>query len=485
VAMTTLTQGAVDAVRNVGDFASGLFEPTVRLGVTGLARSGKTVFITALVHNLIAQGRMPFFDAAAQGRVLRAYLEPQPDDQVPRFDFEQHVADLTADPPRWPESTRRISQLRIALEYEPQKFWKRQLGYKRLNIDIVDYPGEWLLDLPLLRLDYRDWSDAALKESRASGRKRAAREWHGALAATDPAAPAGEAVAQQLSSLFKAYLRATRADPNALSTLPPGRFLMPGELEGSPALTFAPLEPRGSESFPRGSLWAMMERRYEAYKTHVVSPFFRNHFARLDRQIVLIDVLAALNGGRAGVADLERAMTEILECFRTGSNSLWSSLFSPRIDRMVMAATKADHLHHTSHDRLEAILALLAEQAMARAEYAGAEVKALALAAIRATKEGRAKRNGEVLPCIVGYPLPGETIGRRRFDGSEPFAIFPGDLPADPKAALRHPEAQSDEVRFVRFRPPDPVPLPSGGFAPFPNIRLDRALQALIGDKLA
>jgi uncharacterized protein len=195
-------------------------------------------------------------------------------------------------------------------------------------------------------------------------------------------------------------------------------------------------------------------------------------------------VLAALNGGRAAITDLERAMTEILECFRTGSNSLWSSLFSPRIDRIVVAATKADHLHHRSHDRLEAILALLTEQAMAKAEYAGAEVKALALAAIRATKEGRAKRNGEVLPCIVGYPLPGETIGRRRFDGSEPFAIFPGDLPADPKTALRHPEAQSDEVRFVRFRPPDPVPLPSGGFAPFPNIRLDRALQALIGDKL-
>ena len=54
-------------------------------------------------------------------------------------------------------------------------------------------------------------------------------------------------------------------------------------------------------------------------------------------------------------------MTEILECFRTGANSLWSSLFAPRIDRIVLAATKADHLHHQSHDRLEAILAKLAE----------------------------------------------------------------------------------------------------------------------------
>jgi uncharacterized protein len=481
VPISTLTQSAADALRNVGAFAADLTQPTIRLGVTGLARSGKTVFITALVHNLISGGRMPFFDAVAQGRVLRAYLQPQPDDQVPRFDYERHLADLTASPPRWSESTRHISQLRIALEYEPRSFWKRQLRLDRLNIDIVDYPGEWLLDLPLLKLDYRQWSQQALEQTQSASRKAIAKA---ALATTDPAAPADEAVAQRLADLFKAYLRETRADSHALSTLPPGRFLMPGDLEGSPALTFAPLDAKGKENYPRGSLWAMMARRYEAYKAHVVRPFFRDHFARLDRQIVLIDVLAALNGGRPAVADLERAMTEILGCFRTGSNSLWSSLFAPRIDRIVFAATKADHLHHKSHDRLEAILAALTEQAMARAQYAGAEVKALALAAIRATREGAAKRNGETLPCIFGYPLPGETIGRRRFDGREPFAIFPGDLPVDPEVALRDPHAQPDDVRFVRFRPPDSVPLPTGGYAPFPNIRLDRALQALIGDRL-
>ncbi len=229
----------------------------------------------------------------------------------------------------------------------------------------------------------------------------------------------------------------------------------------------------------------MMERRFEAYKTHVVRPFFRDHFARLDRQIVLIDVLAALNGGAEAVGDLERAMTEILECFRTGANSLWSSLFAPRIDRIVLAATKADHLHHQSHDRLEAILAKLTGRAMARAEYAGAEMKVLALAAVRATREGEARRNGETLPCIVGYPLAGETIGKRTFDGNEEFAIFPGDLPKDPELALKGWQTEHGDMRFVRFRPPNAIPLPSGGFAPFPNIRLDRAIQALIGDRLA
>jgi predicted YcjX-like family ATPase len=484
VPISTYTHAASDAVRNVGDFASGLVTPTVRLGVTGLARSGKTVFITALVHNLIAGGRLPFFDAAAQGRLLRAYLEPQPDEIVPRFEYEKHLADLTGEPPRWPQSTRRISQLRLTLEYASTKFWKRQLGRERLHIDIVDYPGEWLLDLPLLRLDYAAWSRAALEQSRAGDRKDAAKDWHRALAATDPSGPADEAHAAMLSDLFKAYLSDARSDQYSLSTLPPGRFLMPGDLEGSPALTFAPLDGQGDAQAPRGSLWALMERRYEAYKTYVVRPFFRDHFARLDRQIVLIDVLAALNGGAGAVTDLERAMIEILECYRTGSNSLWSSLFTPRIDRIVLAATKADHLHHESHDRLEAILSLLTNKAMEKARYAGAEVKVMALAAVRATREGQAKRNGETLPCIVGYPLAGETISKRTFDGNEAFAIFPGDLPADPQMALKGWQTEDGDMRFVRFRPPDPVALPSGGFAPFPNIRLDRAIQALIGDRL-
>jgi hypothetical protein len=122
---------------------------------------------------------------------------------------------------------------------------------------------------------------------------------------------------------------------------------------------------------------------------------------------------------------------------------------------------------------------------MARAEYAGAEMKVLALAAVRATREGEARRNGETLPCIIGYPLAGETIGKRTFDGNEEFAIFPGDLPKDPELALKGWQTERGEMRFVRFRPPNPIPVPSGGFAPFPNIRLDRALQALIGDRLA
>ena len=45
------------------------------------------------------------------------------------------------DPPQWPESTRRISQLRVTIEYTPTTALRRALGPGRLHVDIVDYPG--------------------------------------------------------------------------------------------------------------------------------------------------------------------------------------------------------------------------------------------------------------------------------------------------------------------------------------------------------
>ncbi len=81
-----------DAWSSAGAFVSDLFTPTLRLGVTGLARSGKTVFITALIRNLVSGGRLPFFAPYAEGRILSCHLEPQPDDEIPRFDYEAHIA---------------------------------------------------------------------------------------------------------------------------------------------------------------------------------------------------------------------------------------------------------------------------------------------------------------------------------------------------------------------------------------------------------
>ncbi|PWL17910.1 amino acid regulated cytosolic protein [Falsochrobactrum shanghaiense] len=481
--LTSFSDEAKIAFDTLTERASGLLSPSLRLGVTGLSRAGKTVFITALVHNMVHGGRLPMFEAYKSGRISRSLLEPQPDDAVPRFQYEEHLSALL-DERIWPDSTRAISQLRLTIEYESASGWGRWLSPGRLSVDIVDYPGEWLLDLPLLGKNYREFSRDSFLLAQEPTHKDLAQEWLMEAQAIKASEGADELTAQRLARSFTAYLRAGKADERALSTLPPGRFLMPGDLDGSPALTFAPLPDLTTEDFRNGSLAAMMERRYEAYKTHVIKPFFREHIARLDRQIILIDAMQAMNAGGAVVADLERALTDILSCFRPGRSNLLTGLIQRRIGRILVAATKADHLHHESHDRLQAIVRRLVERAIERADFSGADIEVLAMAAVRATREATVKEGKDILPVIVGTPLEGERINGEVFDGKTETAIFPGDLPKDPNVIF---EDLSNEptIRFVRFRPPRLERTAEGLTLSLPHIRLDRALQFLIGDRLA
>lgn len=483
--LTTLTDEARIAFDNLSDRAASLVHPTVRFGVTGLSRSGKTVFITALVHNLLHGGRLPLFNAHHSGRMARTYLEPQPDDDVPRFQYEDHVRALIEDR-LWPDSTRAISQLRLTVEFESASGWGRMLSGGKLSIDIVDYPGEWLLDLPLLGQSFREFSSNAVELARSNARSDLSESWLKRATSIDPSQQADETMARELADRFASYLKACKSDARALSTLPPGRFIMPGDLKGSPALTFSPLPDLPAGSAPKGSLWAMMERRFESYKSVVVKPFFREHFARLDKQIVLVDALQAMNAGPAAVADLERALADILSCFRVGRNSLLTGLFTRRINRVLIAATKADHLHHENHDRLEAIVGRLVDRAAERISYSGANLEVMALAAVRATREATVDENGDTLPVIVGTPIEGERIAGRVFDGKTKTAIFPGDLPEEPDSLLQQRgQDPAGAINFVRFRPPRLEQTAEGVKLSLPHIRLDRALQFLFGDDFA
>ena len=199
-------------------------------------------------------------------------------------------------------------------------------------------------------------------------------------------------------------------------------------------------------------------------------------------------MLSALNSGPTAVRDLETALTDVLTAFRAGSSSLLSRIFRPRIDRILFAATKADHLHHSSHDRLEAILRLLVARAIARAESLGGSIDVIALAAARATREASVRQGRENLDAIVGTPLAGERVNGDLFDGTAEVAIFPGQLPDDPRMVFRGDGlATRDEdadYRFVKVRPPIAKFDTAGAPEPLPHIRMDRALEFLLGDKL-
>ena len=469
--ITTLADTITRTVGAVTDTISAPFtEPVIRLGVTGLSRAGKTVFITSLVANLLNRGRMPQFHAAASGRIQTVYLQPQPDDTIPRFEYENHLAALTAKEPHWPEGTQRISELRLSMRVQPTGLLGSFQGPRTVHLDIVDYPGEWLLDLSLLEKDFATWSAEVL--ARMDGRPLS-EDFQTQLAACDPSNGFEEPHAQALAASFTTHLNAAREA--GFSDCTPGRFLLPGDLEGSPVLTFTPLPL--VEKPARKSLWREFERRFESYKRNVVRPFFRDHFARIDRQIVLVDVLGAIHSGPQAVEDMRRAMADILGAFRPGRNSFLTQLFQGRrVDKILFAATKADHLHHQQHPQLTAITQALQRDAGDRAAFSGAVTQAMSIAALRTTVEDTRNHNGADLGVVRGQLL---ASGAQK-------AFYPGALPSDPSHLLGPARSGAEnwldaDYEVMSFAPA-PLTLKPGDGPP--HIRLDRAAQFLLGDKL-
>ena len=134
----------------------------------------------------------------------------------------------------------------------------------------------------------------------------------------------------------------------------------------------------------------------------------------------------------------------------------------------------------------------MVKQAIERSESSGAAIDVVALAAVRATREARVQRGREELPSIIGTPAAGESAGGTTFDGNTEAATFPGDLPDDPASAVRRGQHFQgpvlDRPRQCRLPLPALPPAAAGarpnGEPALPHIRMDRALQFLIGDRL-
>ena len=460
-ALSSRVGGAAGAV-------TGLFsDAVVRLGVTGLSRAGETVFITSLIANLLHSGRMSQLRSAATIQIQSTFLQPQPDDTVARFEYERNLDALLAAILSWPDGAKTISQLRWSFRLAPSGMLSALSLPRMLHLDIVDYLGEWLLDL-----SYEQWAAAALASAE---KRREARAFYALLSGVDGSAPFDDVTASGLAVAYAGYLQQARRA--GFSNLTPSRFLLLGELAGSPVLTFAPLL---IGEAGKGSFQAEMKRRFEAYKSKIVKPFFRDHFAKLDRQIVLVDLLKSLADGPDAVADMERAMGAVLVAFRPGRRGfLKEVLRRKRIDRILFAASKADHLHHLHHlhhPALTAMVEALTQSARDKARFRGALTAAMSIAALRSTVEMELSSDGRALPGMKSLAqFGGKTVG-----------FHPGEFPNSSASVLSQARSGSlawDSGLFADQNfAPSQLSLASG-VGP-PHIRLGKAVEFLIGDLL-
>jgi predicted YcjX-like family ATPase len=451
---------------------------TVSLAVTGLSRAGKTVFITSLVHNLLSAlhqpHRMPLLKVVGDGRLVAARLASGKSNRLPRFPYEQNIELMAASPANWPARTTDISEIGIDIRFVPAGVLGFLLGrigsgVATLKLRIIDYPGEWLLDLPLLTQGYADWSRATLQLCRRGMRVGTARDFIAFLSDHHHDAAASEDDAKRAHELYRQHLRAAR-DQHGLSFLQPGRFLKSGSLGENSNMWFAPLDiPDGIQHATEGTLAAVMERRFEAYKTEVVMPFYDQYFRNYSRQVVLVDVLGALLGGREVFEDTRHAVDAILESFRYGHSGIIRRLLqSARIEKVLFAATKADHIPEVQRDHLAALLRNMVALPALDVSSSNSSIDVAALASVISTEEDTQEIDGHRVQVVVGKPVGSDT--RAKF--------FIGNVPARPP----RPETWGKPfLNIPVFEPPDIDVSPIDGI---PHINLDLALDYLIGDRL-
>lgn len=444
----------------------------LRLAVTGLARSGKTAFVTALIQQLEQAGfssKLPHWQVLQQGRLLGVQQVVQTHHHIPTFGYSQALSMLASEPPQWPNPTQTLSEIRLELRFRSQHLLRQKIGNDacHLYLDIVDYPGEWLLDLPLLDLSYAQWSAQIRVQLESTQRYQLAQPWlqigtH--WSAEQPFSTVTDDVARA-AALYTQYLHDCRSQLG-LQSIQPGRFVLPGEFAGAPLLQFVPwLWQLPTSSASSESLYGQLESRFEAYKEFVVKPFYRDHFASFDRQIVLVDCLQPLKYSQETVIDLRDTLGQLLRSFQYGNSHWWQRLFSPRIDKLLFVASKADHVTPEQHPALLSLLRELVHPGLARARFEGVSLECMAMAAIRASEYHQVEYNGQALTVLHGKDLTGHEL-----------AIFPGVIPAH----LPTPDFWlNSALRLTDLQPP--VWHQSQAR---PHIRLDQVLEYLLGDKM-
>jgi predicted YcjX-like family ATPase len=462
--------------RKANDVFNRTIDQHVTLAVTGLSRSGKTAFITSLVNQLLNEGnnsQLSFFNVVHQGRYIAAKRVPQKHLHIPRFEYDGAISALCQSPPQWPAPTNGISELRLAIRYQPKdSLLKYATEAATLYLDITDYPGEWLLDLPMLAQTYEEWSQQTATLLQQAPRSEYAQKFLDKLKTFDPFAPVDEEVLASLSQEYTELLLHFRHELG-LSVIQPGRFILPGELTDAPILQFFPftefdsIDANEYQNAKDDCYIGMLRARYIEYKERVIRRFYKEHFVNFDRQIVLADCLTPLNKGPESFADLEQAMTMIMESFQYGQTSLFSRLFSPKIDRLVFAATKADHVTPEQHSNLVALLNKLVYQTKHQLNFDAIEMKTLALASVKATKVGKSQYKGTNIPVIQGRQLS---------DGKQ-ITLFPGTVPVKIPDQAYWQKGAFNYIAFAPIEPHSPDEC-------LTHLRMDQMLQFLLGDKL-
>lgn len=469
-----IKESLIDAAKSITDTCNSIADETIKLanktvdkhiciGVTGFSGSGKSTFITSLIHQLrySNEAKLGGFHPARDQKIVETKLLPI--QCLDLFDYEGGIEALSSNPPKWPQPTSSLSGCVIEVTYKRDSFIKSIIGEEtKLRVEIRDYPGEWLLDIPLLNQDYQSWCVDSAEIFNQVERKQLMADWLSSLESISPFDVVKES---DIDDLFKRYsLLLKQCKEHGLTLIQPGHVLLPADTDSFepffPLLGLRNYSSKALKNADKESIFKVMEKRYKDYVKDIVLPFFDDYFDNVDRQVILIDTLKALSGGKENFDDMMVAFSRIIDCYKFGDNGFFKRTFSPDVERIVFLSSKPDRVLMNQHENLRQLTESIIKRVCRQSIRNTIQIETEIACAVRCTEDNNTH-------------LTGTSLAGQKGDISHP------DIP-------EHIPINDEWDNFKNWQPLDLQPplnenLKHG--ARLPCIRMDTVLKGLIGDK--
>jgi predicted YcjX-like family ATPase len=447
---------------------------TLRIGVTGLSRAGKTIFLTSLIHNLLEGGADSLPELKECGLIF--YGKPLPPaNGVKLFPYKEHINSLRAPQPTWPRPTLEPSAYRILVD-------AGHTGSKRTTfvLELFDYPGEMLLDVPLHMKQWIDWSDYVLgrwaDRCTDDNLRSLDKTWQDTVrfALTTTESLGATDRVEMIGRAWQHLCQGAQACGVLLSPVFP--LLMPRPSSDDRHGLFGPLTREAADQHP--DIVRLMSNHYDDYVKSIVDPFVRQ-LSQCSQQIVLVDVLAILENDRKSKKrnEVREELRDVIECMNyVDHHSLVDNaidktlaLFnrSWRIRRVIFCATKADQVRKDCHRRLAALLEQLVERSAKYLELRGHCPRYGYCAAVKATVEiGLRHNDGTVESALKGVCLNVSESQEKKYRAQDIPETWPSQ------------DRDWPDFRFVKFAPPR---IPDGDGL-LPSLGLDSIIRQFLED---
>lgn len=448
--LETFANSGVDSLESL------LSRQTHNVIITGLSRSGKSMFFTTLM-TLFGQransangtsDHLPLLSSLPLDLVESFELRPISGEES--FPIDDCLAKLQNQ--QWPASTDQVYGFELVLTLRQTRVLKRLINKtNKVVFRFYDYPGEWLTDLPMLHKEFVHWSDSAWSQQSNPPQKFYAQGWQAFVEQFDFDLSPESARVEEYIQNFRHYLQT--AKDNGITLLQPGSMLMEAQTFNWTVNGFAPL-PSSVSSDPEHPWTRLFNENFELFKKLWLKPLQENYFLKADKQIIMLDLHEGLSHSRAHLNQLKETISNLANSFVYGADKWYKPkiLFGDQISKVAFVATKSDLIPHAQQGNFLKLLQEITSGVRAHLKDHDVDFQHFLISAIQVTDPGECENCLRFTDTHNDYqewelePLP---CSLKELEPNQTYPVMPAAVPKDVMNRMYHAQGIDRLIEYL------------------------------------